>query len=54
MVLKNTDYVKVRREGGTIVLTVGKRIPPDWKLVSIKERKCSDENKRILEIKKVA
>lgn len=47
------DYLKVRREGGSIVLTVGSVIPRDWQLVTIEERKRPADNKRLILITRI-
>ena len=48
------NFVKVRREGGSTVLTVGSLIPAEWKLVEIIEKSCKAPGHKVLEIVKVA
>ena len=50
---KTKDYLKVRQEGGSTVLTVGKHIPKEWQLVVIRERRRPSENVRVLEVKRI-
>ena len=54
MVKKRRKFIKVRREGGSVVLTLGDSIPKDWKLVEVIEKASKDSHKRVLEIVKVA
>lgn len=51
---KKSKYVKVRLEGGSVVLTVGSAIPKDWKLVEIIVKASKDGLRRVLTIVKVA
>lgn len=43
----------VRREGGSTNLTMGKNIPPDWKLVEM-QKLSGDEKEVIIKITRVA
>ena len=54
-VIKNKlyDYKKVRLEGGSVILTMGKNIPKEWKLVKI-EVLDKDDSSVTLRIIKVA
>ncbi len=54
MTLKDSKFIKVRLEGGSVVLTLGKIIPKEWKLVEIKVKASKDGDKRVLTIAKVA
>ena len=49
-----STFKKVRREGGSTVLTVGKLVPSYWRLVSIKELSRPDRKTIVLEVKRVA
>ncbi len=51
---KKSKYVKVRLEGGSVVLTVGSSIPKDWKLVEVATQVSKDGQRRVLTIVKVA
>lgn len=47
-------YYKVRREGGSVVLTVGRLIPSEWALVQLTVLEQEDGDVILLEVKKVA
>lgn len=51
---QRSKYIKVRSEGGSVVLTLGKIIPKEWKLVEITVKASRDGDKRVLTIVKVA
>ena len=48
------QYVKVRREGGTRVLSVGKFIPAEWRIVTIKRVYADNVGRIRLEITHIA
>ena len=50
---KLTDYKKVRIEGGSVILTLGKIVPRNWRLVQLQvlER---NENWVVVKIVRVA
>lgn len=50
---KERKYVAVRHEGNTRVITVGKRIPDDWKLVSIEVGRSKTPDTITLKLKRL-
>jgi hypothetical protein len=47
------SYMKVRGEGGSVAVTVGKRIPVDWTLVELQTVSETDDEV-VIRFKKVA
>ncbi len=45
--------MKVRQEGGSTVITVGKLIPGDWRLVELNELPSKDASKRVIEVTRI-
>ena len=48
------QYIKVRKEGGTTILSVGKLIPKGWKIVSLTGRVDIAQEVAYLRVEKVA
>ena len=49
-----TGVIKVRHEGGSIVLAVGKLLPPDWHFVRVGRSKTDRAGNIVLLVKKIA
>ena len=50
---KISDYKKVRKEGNTRVLAVGKCLPPDWTIVKVEVVEHVEGEYVLLRIEKV-
>jgi len=50
---RKTDYYKLRKEGGTLSVSLGKRIPPDWTVVEV-QTVSETEDEVVIRFKKVS
>lgn len=48
------QYIKVRKEGGTTVLSLGKLIPKGWKIVKLDQVSAKPDESVTIRVKKVA